>query len=623
MTAAAETLSFQAEVGKLLDIVAHALYSNKEIFLRELVSNASDACDKLRLEGLTDPRLLEGGAEFKISLVPDKDARTLTIKDNGIGMNRADLVANLGTIAKSGTAEFLSRLSGDAKKDAGLIGQFGVGFYSSYMVADKVTVESRRAGEADGWRWVSDGQGSFTVEAAQLAARGTSIALHLREGMEEFLDPVRLRHIVKTYSDHIAVPVVLIEGEKEETLNSASALWTRPKSEISPEQYKEFYHHVGHGFDEPWMTIHYRAEGALEYTGLLFVPGTRPFDLFNPERKSKVKLYVKRVFITDDGHELLPSWLRFLKGVVDSSDLPLNISREMLQHNPVLAKMRSGLVKRVLSELKKKAEDEPEAYLDFWSNFGAVLKEGLYEEPERKDEMLDLLRFAATGQDQPISLAGYVESMQEGQEAIYTITGDSVEALKKSPQIEGFAAKGIKVLLLTDPVDEFWIRSVGDYQGKPFKSVAEAGGDLSKLAAQDKKEEPKSESKEQQGKVDALLDLMKEVLGEEVKDVRRSDRLTESAVCLVAGEGEMSLHLERMLKAHKQMTFSPSRVLEVNPDHPVILKLAEGAALDGAKERLSDSIHLLLDQARLFEGDPLPDPQAFAKRLGAVLLAGS
>jgi molecular chaperone HtpG len=622
MNAAAETLSFQAEVGKLLDIVAHALYSNKEIFLRELVSNASDACDKLRLEALTDQRLLEGGGEFKITLVPNKADRTLTIKDNGIGMNRADLVANLGTIAKSGTAEFLSRLSGDAKKDAGLIGQFGVGFYSSYMVAGKVMVESRKAGETEGWRWTSDGQGSFTIEAIDLPARGTSITLYIREGEEEFLEAPRLKHIVKTYSDHIAVPVVLEEEGKDETLNSASALWTRSKSDVTPDQYKEFYHHVGHAFDEPWMTIHYRAEGALEYTGLLFVPSMKPFDLFNPERKSKVKLYVKRVFITDDGHELLPSWLRFLKGVVDSSDLPLNISREMLQHNPVLAKMRSGLVKRVLSELKKRAEEEPEQYLAFWSNFGAVLKEGLYEEPDRKEEMLDLLRFTATGEDQPISLARYVETMQEGQEAIYTLSGDSVEALKKSPQIEGFTAKGVKVLLLTDPVDEFWVRGVHDYKGKAFKSVGEAGADLSKLSGKDPAAKPAAENKEADGKIETLIGLMKTVLGEGVKDVKRSDRLTESPVCLVAAEGEMSLHLERMLKAHNQMHMVPARVLEINPAHPVILKLADAAGENGADDRLQARIHLLLDQARILEGDPLPDPHDFAKRLAQVLMEG-
>ncbi|TAN46353.1 MAG: molecular chaperone HtpG [Rhodospirillales bacterium] len=620
MTGAAETLSFQAEVGKLLDIVAHALYSNKEIFLRELVSNASDACDKLRLEGLTDPRLLEGGAEFRIVLKPNKAQRTLTIADNGIGMNRADLVANLGTIAKSGTAEFLSRLSGDARKDAGLIGQFGVGFYSSYMVASQVVVESRKAGEVEGWRWTSDGQGSFTIEAADLPARGTSIALHLREGEDEFLEAARLRHIVKTYSDHIAVPVVLEDDGKEETLNSASALWTRSKNEITAEQYKEFYHHVGHAFDEPWMTIHYRAEGALEYTGLLFVPTMRPFDLFTPERKTKVKLYVKRVFISDDGHELLPSWLRFLKGVVDSSDLPLNISREMLQHNPVLSKMRSGLVKRVLSELKKKSEEEPEQYLAFWSNFGAVLKEGLYEEPERKDEMLDLMRFTATGEDKPISLARYLETMQEGQECIYTLSGDNLEALRKSPHLEGFAAKGVKVLLLTDPIDEFWVRSVYDYQGKKLKSVAEAGADLSKLAAKEDEAKQDEADTEKKGKIEGLIALMKQVLGEAVKDVRPSDRLTESAVCLVAAEGDMSLHLERMLRQHKQMEMTPQRILEINPKHPLIEKLAGQAGGENAVERLGARIRLLLDQAHIVEGDQLPDPHEFAKRLAQVML---
>ena len=401
---AEEKLSFQAEVSKLLDLVVHSLYSNKEIFLRELISNASDACDKLRYAALTQPDLLAGGTgEFRITLTADKEKRTLTIVDNGIGMNRGDLVDNLGTIASSGTAAFLNQMTGEAKKDMSLIGQFGVGFYSAFMVADQVEVITAKAGDAEGWRWASDGKGEFTICEELTAERGAKIVLHLREGEDEFLDGFRLRNIVKTYSDHIALPVILIEDGKEETVNSASALWTRSKSEITAEQYKEFYHHVAHAFDEPWATLHYKAEGAIEYTALLFIPSQKPFDIFHPDRKQHLKLYVKRVFITDDCNELLPSYLRFLRGVVDSQDLPLNISREMLQHNPVLSKIRTGLVKKVLGELKKRSEDAD--FLTFWDSFGAVLKEGLYEDFERRSDILDLCRLRTTTSDEPISLA--------------------------------------------------------------------------------------------------------------------------------------------------------------------------------------------------------------------------
>ena len=396
---AEEKREFQAEVAKLLDIVVHSLYSNKEIFLRELISNASDACDKLRYAALTDASLVAGDAEYRIRLIPDAAANTLTIADNGIGMNRDDLIANLGTIAKSGTAEFMSKLTGDAKKDMTLIGQFGVGFYSAFMVAERVSVVTRKAGEEHGWRWESDGRGEFTITPEPGAARGAAITLHLREAEKEFVERFRLSAIVKRYSDHIAIPVVLVEGDKEETLNSASALWTRAKSEVTAEQYKEFYHHVAHAFDDPWLTIHWKAEGAIEYTSLLYVPGSKPFDIFHPDRKHHVKLYVKRVFITDEAEGLLPPYLRFLRGVVDSQDLPLNVSREMLQHNPVLAKMKAGLVKRVLSELKKKAEEDAQSYATFWETFGAVLKEGIYEDFERKSDILALCRFRTTTQD--------------------------------------------------------------------------------------------------------------------------------------------------------------------------------------------------------------------------------
>lgn len=617
---AEEKREFQAEVAKLLDIVVHSLYSNKEIFLRELVSNASDACDKLRYESQTQANLTEGDADFRIRVVPDQDAGTLTIVDNGIGMNHDDLVANLGTIAKSGTAEFMNRLSGDARKDTALIGQFGVGFYSAFMVADKVSVVTRKAGEDQGWRWESDGKGSFTIAPEPGAARGATLVLHLRDDAKEFLEPFRLRAIIKRYSDHIAIPVLLKDGETEETANSASALWTRAKSDITPEQYKEFYHHVAHAFDEPWLTVHYRAEGAIEYTGLLYVPGATPFDLFQPDRKNHLKLYVKRVFITDDAEGLLPPYLRFLRGVVDSQDLPLNVSREMLQHNPVLAKIKTGLVKRVLSELKKKAEAEPESYLSFWENFGAVLKEGIYEDFERKAEIVQLARFKTTQAEGWTSLDEVAGRLKDGQEAIYYATGDNVEALKKSPQLEGFLAKGVEVLLLTDPIDEFWVPALGEWNGKKLVAVTDGGADLSAIAADPETEAAKPEAAEA-ASLDTLIAALKLNLGAQVKDVRTSDRLTSSAVCLVADSGQISLHLEKLLKAHKQTDQDTPRILEINPRHGLIKALAERVKASG-REAIEDASWLLLDQARIVEGEMPADPADFARRLAAIMEKG-
>ncbi|SEH34190.1 molecular chaperone HtpG [Magnetospirillum fulvum] len=620
---AEETRQFQAEVGKLLDIVVHSLYSNKEIFLRELISNASDSCDRLRYAALTRPELLgDDGTGFRIRLIPDTEAGTLTIADNGLGMDHDELIANLGTIAKSGTSEFLNRLTGDARNDVSLIGQFGVGFYSAFMVADRVTVTSRKAGDASGWCWSSDGKGEFTVAPAPEAERGAAITLHLREDSREFLEAFRLKAVVKRYSDHIAIPVLLKEADKdEEPINSASALWTRPKSEITPEQYKEFYHHVAHAFDEPWATLHYKAEGAIEYTGLLFLPSTKPFDIFNPERKQHVKLYVRRVFITDDCEELLPPYLRFVRGIVDSQDLPLNVSREMLQHNPILAKIRTGLVKRILGELKRKAEAEDGDYLTFWDTFGAVLKEGLYEDFERRDDILDLCRFRSTASDGWVSLADYLGRMKEGQEAIYTIAGDDLAALKKSPQLEGFAAKGVEVLLLTDPIDEFWVSSVGEYKDKQFRSVAAAGGDLSKVKADENAETPK-EDEAPSDEIATLIEAVKLALGDKVKDVRASERLTESAVCLVAAEGEMSMHLEKLLRAHRQVEAERPRILELNPRHALIKGLAHRVKTGGTGPLVEDIAALLFDQARIVEGEPPADPAAFARRLVAVMEKG-
>jgi len=616
-----EKHSFQAEVGRLLDIVANALYSEREIFLRELISNAADACDRLRYQALTEPTLLDGGADFRIDISVDKDAKTLTISDNGSGMTKEELIGNLGTIARSGTSNFVSQLTGDQKKDVSLIGQFGVGFYAAFMVADTVDVVSRRAGEAEAWRWESDGKGDFTIEPAARDGRGTTIILNMKDDAVEFLSENRIATIVKTYSDHIPFPIKFAgEGEDyPKQLNAAAALWTRNKSEIDEQQYKEFYHHVSHAFDDPWATIHFRAEGVIEYAGLIYIPTMRPFDLFHPDRKSKLKLYVKRVFITDECEDLVPSWLRFLRGVIDSQDLPLNVSREMLQNNPVVSKIRSGLVKRVLGELSKKAEKDADDYVKFWEAFGAVLKEGVYESFEHRDELMKLMRFRSTTREGWVSLADYVAAMKDGQDAIYYISGDDKETLARSPQLEGFAAKAVEVLYMTDPVDEFWIPSIGEFDGKPIKSVTRGGADLSKIKGGDSGDaEEKDDAKEAENSapetVDALVTALRDALGDAVKDVRKSDRLTASPCCLVADEGEMDMHLERLLKQHKQLDQGAPRILEINPGHALIKALAGNAAGD-----VKDAAFLLLDQARIMEGEPLPDPAAFARRMTTVM----
>jgi molecular chaperone HtpG len=613
-----QTMHFQAEVTRLLHIVTHALYSQKEIFLRELISNASDACDKLRFAAQTNPDLWAGDTELKVTIAVDKANRCLSIADNGIGMGRDELIANLGTIARSGTGEFVSSLSGDSARDMALIGQFGVGFYSAFMVAGKVEVISRKAGEAQAWRWVSDGSGQFSVGEAEREGRGTTILLHLREGEDEFLDPMRLRQIVRTYSDHIALPVVLHEDGKPETLNAASALWSRPKSEVTEQQYKDFYHHVAHAFDEPWLTLHARAEGKLDYSLLLFVPGMRPHDLFDPARKSALKLYVRRVFITDRCEELVPAWLRFLRGVVDSADLPLNVSREMLQNNPVVARIRQAITRRVLTELEKKAEKDAAAYASFWENFGAVLKEGIYEDAEHRAQILKLARFRSSAREGWVSLDDYVAAMKEGQAAIYVINGDQLDQLKRSPQLEGFRAKGVEVLLLTDPVDDFWLSVVQDYAGKPVKSATRAGADLD--AVPDTVEsKPEGGDKLEGASLGTLIAALKQALGDAVKDVRESKRLTDSAVCLVAADGDMDMHLERLLRMHQKLDKSSARILEINPGHALIKALAARAQQPGAMDALADAAQLLLDQARLVEGEPLADPAGFAQRLARVM----
>ncbi len=623
-----ETYTFQAEVGKILDIVAHSLYSQKEVFLRELISNASDACDKLRYRSLTEPALLDGEGDFKITISVDEKKKTLTISDNGIGMNRDDLVDALGTIAKSGTQAFMHDLQsaeGDkAKLD--LIGQFGVGFYSSFMVADKVEVISRKAGEDAAWKWTSEGAGAFEIDDATRDGRGTDVILSIKKDAKEFLDAQRIEHVVRTYSDHIAQPVVLKAtkaDDEDRTLNSASALWTREKKDISDEQYNEFYHHVGMAFDEPWLTLHNKVEGVISYTNLLYVPSTRPFDIFNPDRKGNLKLYVKRVFITDDCDALLPPYLRFVKGIVDSEDIDLNVSREMLQHNPAVAKIRKALVKRILGELKKKAGKAPEEFANFWETFGMVLKEGLHEDFENRDKLLELTRFKSSAVDGWTSLADYVSRMKGGQDAIYYISGPDAERVSKSPQLEGFRAKGIEVLFMTDPVDEFWLPAIGQFEEKSFKSATRGDVDLGNVKSDDNKDDAdKPEEEKDAGGIDALLAAFKLALGDSVKDVKTSDRLTDSPVCLIAGEGDMDMHLERLLQAHNQIDRASSRILEVNPKHGLIKNLAAVAEKDANDSVLTDAAFLLLDQARIVEGEPVLDPQDFTRRMTAVMQKG-
>ncbi|MDP2696489.1 molecular chaperone HtpG [Thalassospira sp.] len=622
-----EKMRFEAEVSRLLDIVVHSLYSNKDIFLRELISNASDACDKLRYEAIANPDLLEGDSEFKVRLLTDNVRHVLTIIDNGIGMNRDDLVANLGTIANSGTAKFVEALSkSDNAKNVDLIGQFGVGFYSAFMVADKVEVVTKKAGDSQAWKWASDGKGEYTIAEADMEGHGTQITLHLNDDSKDFTEEFRLRHIVKTYSDHIGIPVILMKGDgQDETLNEASALWTRPKSDITDEQYQEFYKHNSHAFDDPWKTIHYQAEGAIEYTGLLYIPTMRPFDLYDPARKGHLKLYVRKVFITEGADELLPPWLRFVSGVVDSQDLPLNISREMLQHNPVLTKIKNGLTKKLLSELESSATKDADGFAKFWEAFGSVVKEGLYEDYTNRDRILKLARFRSTGVDGWTSLADYVVRMKEGQKAIYYISGEDVAALKRSPQLEGFAAKGVEVLLFTDPVDEFWLQSIPSFDEKDFKSVTRGGADLNEVKAEDKAEADADDKKDDAAKdasLDILIAAIKIALGEGVKDVRESDRLTSSACCLIADETGMDLRMERLMKQHNRVDDISPRILEINPKHSLIKKLSDLAATDAKAAILHDAAFLLLDQARILEGEALPDPVAFARRLDLVMEKG-
>jgi len=616
---AAESHAFAADVSRLLEIVTHSLYSNRDIFLRELVANAADAVEKRRYLALSDPALLPAEG-FGVTLTPDAAAGTLTVADNGIGMTRQELIDNLGTIAASGTGRFLEQLkarpTAERSGEPTQIGQFGVGFYSAFMVAAEVAVETRAAGSAEGgWRWRSQGSGGYSLEplAAEMAP-GTRVVLTLKADAREYLEGERLERLVKTWCDHIAVPIRLADGQEGAALNHASALWTRPKAEVTPELAEAFYRDVAHAFDKPWRTLHVKAEGQLEWSALLFVPTERPVALFHPDRRSDVRLYVKRVFITDDCKDLLPAWLRFLKGVIDSEDLPLNVSRELLQHNPLLAKIRAAVTKRVLADLTKAAGEDAEGYRHFWEAFGAVLKEGLYEDPASREALLPLVRLRSSAAEGWTTLADYLGRMKPGQEAIYTLAGESLERVRQSPQLEGFRARGLEVLYLTDPVDEFWISAVGQFQGKPFRSVTRGQADLAKFqpAAAATGEVPEN--------LEGLLAFVRLTLGAAVKDVRASERLAESAACLVAGEGDLDLNIERLLKAHGQVASASTRVLELNPRHAVVQSLAAGLKARGGGEALEDACWLLLEEARLLEGEPPHDPAGFARRLGRIMV---
>jgi molecular chaperone HtpG len=610
-----ETLGFQTEVRQLLQLMIHSLYSNKEIFLRELISNASDAADRLRFEALGTPDLLGEDTEFQIRVEFDATAQTITVVDNGIGMSRDELIENLGTIARSGTAEFLGRMTGDEQKDARLIGQFGVGFYSAFIVADNVVVESRRAGlpEVQGVRWESDGEGEFTVEAVELARRGTRVTLHLRDSETEFADPARLRTLIHKYSDHIAFPVKLAGGDAEDSVvNSATALWTRPRAEISDDEYKEFYKHLSHDFADPLRWSHNRVEGKREYTSLLYIPANAPFDLWNRDTPRGLKLYVQRVFIMDDAEQFLPLYLRFVKGVVDSSDLPLNVSRELLQQHPDLQAIRGALTRRVLDMLAKIAADDGEDYAGFWREFGSVIKEGLVEDPANKDKLAKLLRFATTqnaSAEQDQSLDDYVARMQEDQDSIFYLLADNHATAAASPHLEQLRDKGIEVLLLTDRIDPWLVDGLGEYDGKPLADVGREGLNLQEDGGTITQDAMNEEHK-------PLLKKIKQVLKDRVEAVNVSHRLVESPACVVAGEGDLNPSLKRMLEASGQSLPESRPILEVNIDHPLLGRLSG----ETDEERFNALSHIVLDHALLAEGTQLDNPAAYVSRMNQLLL---
>jgi molecular chaperone HtpG len=652
--AAPKAHAFQAEVARLLHLMVHSVYSNKDIFLRELISNAADACERLRHSALTAPELIKDDPEFAIRLEVDEAAKRLVVADNGIGMTQEEMIANLGTIARSGTRAFMDKL-GEAKDGSALIGQFGVGFYSAFMVADQVEVVSRAAGSDEAWRWSSDGMGEFTVEPVDLAeapARGSRVVLHLKDDALSYAKAANVERVVRAYSAHVPVPILLVdleakaaedaapdeatEDEENEQLAKApaerqladgTALWTKSKSEVTAEEYKEFYGHVSGQYDDPALTLHYRAEGRHEYSVLIFLPSMKPFDLFDPDRKGRVKLYVRRVFIADDV-DLLPAWLRFARGVIDSADLPLNLSREMLQHNPVLESIRKGVTNRILSELQKLSDNDPETFLKIWENFGPVLKEGIYEDFERKDKLLALARFRSSKDKGEgwRTLADYVADMKENQTQIFYATGSSVEAIASSPHLEGFRARGVEVLYLADPVDAFWVQMAQGFEGKPFQSVTQGAAALDAIPVEgdaEKADDAKDTDGGDKADIGLVTAFLKETLGESVSDVRSSSRLSESPVCLVAPEHGPDRQLEKLMARQAGAAsgaFAP--VLEFNPSHALVEGLSRRLSSNGDKDELADMAWLLFDQARILDGDAPSDTAAFARRLGEVMRKG-
>ena len=605
---------FKTEVSKLLDIVINSLYSEKYIFLRELISNASDACDKLRYYALMNPGIAKDNGDFKVIITPNSEENTLTISDNGIGMNKDDLINHLGTIAKSGTADFVNNAK-DNGSVVDLIGKFGVGFYSAFMVANKVEVVTKRAGEEQAYKWISNGVDGFEIEEATREKFGTDIKLYLKDDAKDFTDTIYLRHIIRTYSDHINYPIVLDLGKAgEETVNTGQALWTKNKADITEEQYNEFYHHISRNFDTPWMRLHFKAEGSIEYTGLLFIPSEAPYDLFQPDRQQSLKLYVNRVFISDKIDDLMPAYLRFVKGIIDSADLPLNISREMLQQNALIAKIRNGVVSRILKELKKRSEDYDD-YIKFWNAFGTAFKEGIYEDSVNRVDIAELSRFYSTNStDKLTSLDEYIKRVQEGQTTIYYITGDDIPTMRNNPQLEAFAAKGIEVLLLTDPIDEFWVQVLTNFKGYPIKHISQAEMDLKM-----QRDTPRAD----EGSLKKLTDYMTELFKDEVGKVVPTEKLTKSPVSLTVENGQMSIHLERLMRNHQQKTtFASSRILEVNPYHPLIIKLADSMFDENKKAQVEEVSRLLLDQAKISEGEAISDSSFFSEKLSNYILRG-
>lgn len=620
---AAARHEFKAETARLLHLLIHSVYSERDIFLRELISNAADACEKLRYEALQDDTLLQDDREPRITIMLDKEAGTLSVADNGIGMSADELIDNLGVIARSGTKAFLDKLQ-DASSGNALIGQFGVGFYAAFMVARDVEVISCKAGSKETNRWHSEGAESFTVTPVDAGdgdarTRGTLVRLHLNDDAKDLLDGARIERIIKTYSGHVPVPIELADGgEEARRVGDAAAIWRKARSEIDEAAYQEFYHHVSGQFDEPALTIHYRAEGRHEYAVLLFVPSARPLDLFDPERRGRLKLYVRRVFITDQA-ELLPGYLRFMRGVIDSEDMPLNISREMLQHNPLVAQIRKAVTNRVLGDLVKFADKEPDAFIKLWETFGAVLKEGIYEDMERRDDLFKLARFKTSTGAAWRSLADYVADLKDNQTAIYYATGESLEQLEKSPQLEGFRARNLEVLLLTDPVDAFWTATAAGFDGKPFRSIAQAGDELASIPLPDKEDGGKQDEAAPQAAMATLLALAKDVLDGAVSEVKSSTRLVDSAACLTAGAGAMDRRLARMLARQDGADAGPAPVLELNPSHPLVKALSAKAAAQG-KDSVAAPLWLLFDQARIADGEAPRDPAAFCARLNESLL---